>query len=581
MRAWVWVLACLSSLPAGAVPLRLAHQGVLLDSAELPLAGDHTLTFTLYDAADNELWSEAQLITFDRGYYSVVLGENTPLDEDTVGEVAELGLRIDAGDEFLPRQAVLSVPYAVHAQSATNVAGGTVDAATLSIGGVEVIDSNGNWVGLPVGTTLTEANVETYITNGALNLYTGTTLGGATISTGSHTTEAQVETFVTNGPLNLDINTTVGGAAVITATGLTWGSLLGKPAGTENTVPVFVSGSVLLGDSPIRIVKDVTSSSIVAGHGNNTITTGVIGAVVAGGGSGSLPNVVTDNYGVIGGGASNQVGDNADTGDFNDYATVGGGWDNTASGAAAAIAGGWKNTAGHYAAVGGGIENNASGYSAAIAGGYRNTASGSYSFAAGRSATASHNGSFVWGGDNNESTASTTAYQFVVRASGGAIFYSADGTGAGVQLAAGGGAWTAVSDRNAKKDIQQVEDARILEAVSKMPVYRWRYKTEVSGAEHIGPMAQDFHAAFGLGDSDRHITTVDADGVALAAIRGLYVEAREREAALTARIDALEARLAGRPNLTRAGLTGLVPWFVPAALAAAAIVRARRNRVAS
>ena len=80
---------------------------------------------------------------------------------------------------------------------------------------------------------------------------------------------------------------------------------------------------------------------------------------------------------------------------------------------------------------------------------------------------------------------------------------------------------------------------------------RWRYKSEVSGAEHMGPIAQDFRAAFGLGDSDKQITTVDADGVALAAIQGLRARlneerlARERDrAAFETRIARLEEQLA-------------------------------------
>jgi len=57
---------------------------------------------------------------------------------------------------------------------------------------------------------------------------------------------------------------------------------------------------------------------------------------------------------------------------------------------------------------------------------------------------------------------------------------------------------------------------------------------------HVGPTAQDFMAAFGLGASERHIGTVDAEGVALAAIQGLYQMVQEKDA----KIEALEARLA-------------------------------------
>ena len=62
----------------------------------------------------------------------------------------------------------------------------------------------------------------------------------------------------------------------------------------------------------------------------------------------------------------------------------------------------------------------------------------------------------------------------------------------------------------------------MLEKVSALPITEWKYKVEADGSKHIGPMAQDFHAAFGLnGAVDKHISTVDEGGVALAAIQGL------------------------------------------------------------
>ena len=86
-----------------------------------------------------------------------------------------------------------------------------------------------------------------------------------------------------------------------------------------------------------------------------------------------------------------------------------------------------------------------------------------------------------------------------------------------------------------------------------MPITQWKYKVEPSGIKHIGPMAQDFHAAFGLGDNDKAIGSVDESGVALAAIQGLNQkldEARADNAALrkelarqAARDQSLESRL--------------------------------------
>jgi hypothetical protein len=49
-----------------------------------------------------------------------------------------------------------------------------------------------------------------------------------------------------------------------------------------------------------------------------------------------------------------------------------------------------------------------------------------------------------------------------------------------------------------------------------MPIQRWNMKSQDASIRHIGPMAQDFHAAFAVGEDNRHINSVDADGVALA-----------------------------------------------------------------
>lgn len=65
--------------------------------------------------------------------------------------------------------------------------------------------------------------------------------------------------------------------------------------------------------------------------------------------------------------------------------------------------------------------------------------------------------------------------------------------------------------------------------VAALELNEWSYKTE-DGVSHVGPMAEDFYAAFGHGPSERSITTVDADGVALAAIQGLYELVQELQA---------------------------------------------------
>jgi len=89
-----------------------------------------------------------------------------------------------------------------------------------------------------------------------------------------------------------------------------------------------------------------------------------------------------------------------------------------------------------------------------------------------------------------------------------------------------------------------------------MPVREWSYKTQDAAIRHVGPTAQDFHAAFGLGEDERRINSIDADGIALAAVRALEARTRDLDSrnrslareneALRARLDRLERRVGGQ-----------------------------------
>jgi hypothetical protein len=223
-------------------------------------------------------------------------------------------------------------------------------------------------------------------------------------------------------------------------------------------------------------------------------------------------------------------------------AFVGSGGFNTigASASYASILGGNRNTvSGEYASILGGFGNSASGAYAIVAGGDADAAAGVLTFAAGYHADAVHNGSFVWSDYHSGSTVlkDTATGQFVARASGGVYFYSNETATSGVKLGAGSGTWASLSDRNAKADIAPLDGESVLAKVASLPISTWRYKTE-SGVRHVGPMAQDFYAAFGVGEDDRHITSIDEDGVALAAVKGLGT----RNARLASRVAMLEAR---------------------------------------
>ncbi|MBC7242100.1 MAG: hypothetical protein H5T60_06615 [Anaerolineae bacterium] len=123
--------------------------------------------------------------------------------------------------------------------------------------------------------------------------------------------------------------------------------------------------------------QNATSPNIIGGYSGNSVTGGVVGAAIGGGGASGNTNRVTDNYGTVGGGQNNQAGDGGGTTDDASYATIGGGSRNSASSTYATIGGGYRNTAsGNYATIGGGNDNIASSSRATIGGGNDNTASG-------------------------------------------------------------------------------------------------------------------------------------------------------------------------------------------------------------
>jgi type VI secretion system secreted protein VgrG len=146
------------------------------------------------------------------------------------------------------------------------------------------------------------------------------------------------------------------------------------------------------------------------------------------------------------------------------------------------------------------------------------------------------------GGNVGIGTTSPTNKLHVI---GGATFASANaGANQAVVWAPGSASWSFTSDRNSKANLQPVSPQAVLEKVAALPLHEWNYR----GYEqrHIGPMAQDFHAAFPLNDSDTSLNDADLHGVALAAIQGLHQKLTEKDAevrALKAQNETLDKRL--------------------------------------
>jgi hypothetical protein len=209
----------------------------------------------------------------------------------------------------------------------------------------------------------------------------------------------------------------------------------------------------------------------------------------------------------------------------------------------------------------------------------------------------------VWTCESCPATTSGANNQFVANAAGG--FWFGKGTlgpvgaiGATQLISTSSnaylstlGVWTDVSDRNAKTAFAPVNGLDLLDALMAMPLESWTYKADGAGVRHIGPTAQDFNAAFGVGADDTHLAALDTSGVALAAIQSLYTVVREKDAEIVAqdaRITALESRLAAMETTTGSGkapLPAAWPWLLLAGLgvlnvgglAGYALARARRR----
>ncbi len=252
--------------------------------------------------------------------------------------------------------------------------------------------------------------------------------------------------------------------------------------------------------------------------------------------AGGQGNIASGEGAFIGGGGTDQYGDTLGNTASGTASVIGGGSVNLASGSGAFIGGGNINSAiGPSSVICGGGGNTAKGSYSTVPGGVNNQATGNYSIACGYGATAAAANTFVWAdGAKTNFNSGGLANSFSIRATGGVYFCSAanssgDGT-AGAVLTPGATAWTTLSDRKSKKNFQAVDTRGVLEKLAAIPMQQWNYKWEKdTDVPNIGPMAQDFKHAFFAGRDDKGISTLEFDGVELAAIQGLNQKLNEKD----------------------------------------------------
>ena len=481
------------------------YQGRLTEGAG-PANGSYDLVFELYadDAGANQVGGALTnaAVALANGLFTATLdfgSGSLPGANRWLG----IAVRTNGGGAFtalLPLQKLTPTPYAVTAATAANLSG-PLPATQLS--GV-----------LPAGLLSGTYGAAVSFTNGS-SRFAGDGSGLAGVNAATLDGRSAAGFWSTNG--NTGANP---------ANGAFLGTTDGQP------LELRVNGTRAL-----RLEPSSGNPNVIGGATNNAVAAGLSGAVIAGGAynyidtgstncaiSGGLTNIVQDSAAecTIGGGAANLIQTAAGG------STIGGGEGNliAVNATDATIGGGNSNTAGApFDTIGGGGFNTADGYAATVPGGTGNAAGGDYSFAAGSNADASDDGSFVWADSSPYQFSSSAANEFAVRATGGVRFVSSvDASGnskAGVSLAAGGGSWSSLSDRDSKEHVAAVDARQVLDRLAQLPIATWNYKSQEPTVRHIGPMAQDFFAAFGVGEDQRHITGIDADGVALAAIQGL------------------------------------------------------------
>lgn len=193
-----------------------------------------------------------------------------------------------------------------------------------------------------------------------------------------------------------------------------------------------------------------------------------------------------------------------------------------------------------------------------VALGYRTTANNDYSVALGyRASNNTRTGTMVMGDESTtDSVRNQADNEFRIRYNGGIrlrVSTAANGNtpgaggNVGCDLTMAVPSWTCASSRTLKENYQPVDGEDVLERIRHMPVTTWTMIGADPSVKHLGPVAEDFYAAFGLGLGETAIGLGDIDGVNIAAAKALEVRTRTLQDELTRsrqEADALRARVA-------------------------------------
>lgn len=550
-------------------PGQISYQGFVTDANGVPLAtnapANYDIFFHIYDAAQagNVLWGELQTVTVDRGYFSVLLGQGTTANDGSPytnnltsifsGPTASdryIGITVRGFSEIQPRLRLLSSPYSLLAANAIGLVGNT---------GVQVINATVTNVGInenPGNDSLDIRGSVGVFQNGALQFGEGFNgqdanagkigyeiLSGNALdivgagATGNRRVKIWAEAATsTTGPLGVGTDTPAT-MLHVEHTGDTEMSVQSSDAGGHRWTMQSTGAGSLVGDLQIVDRTAPASRMTITTGGFVGIDTTTPGANLEVNGNTALDGYVTvsgNNYIETGHNISGKQQDAGKIGynTFNDGALDIVGAGTAGNNRAVKIYGEGGTTMTGALTTQGTISAPSLGLNSSVAdgvlslGGVGHLNDNALYLRGG----ADHNHKLVYIDTISDTIAHTRTvdgaglFGYQGGALGTTIFGSLatmmwDEYNIYVSDAGYSYAWYVYSDKNIKTNFVSLNDQSMLAKVASMPVSEWSY-TNYPSVRHIGPMAQDFHAAFG-GKSDKQISLSDEIGVALSAIKGL------------------------------------------------------------
>lgn len=591
MRSLVVAVLALTAMHSASIaqaPDSLSFQGFLTDTLGNPIDSTGVgMTFKLYKGGA-EIWSEPQTVDVSDGVFNVLLGKVTDLSTLAFDQPMDLGIKLDnEASEISPRTPLAAAAFAkalpglytfyrgdsnyksynVIGGGVDNVLGAGVIGATIGGGGGffqgndrpnSVLDNYGT-VGGGVGNTA--SSLISTVGGGFASTAEG---AGATIAGGFANVTGANYTTIGGGSGNLanKAYATVAGGWSNQASG----ELSMIPGGISNSTAHQAYASFAAGEGAKAVHagtfvwSDTLGGATLSSTGPNQFLIGADGGVGIGTNSPGSPLTVNGRI-------------ESETGGFKfPDGTI-------QTSAAAAITNHWKVGGNSGTTPGTNYLGTSDGAALEIraAGGVGiNTNQPVGSLHVG-GATGSGKAFFVQAVEEDRvaiyyvanAGVSIDSYRvsdgrrlpiLLQRAGGNVAIHRADAShplhvgtdgtnGNGAHVTAGG-SWNNGSSQAFKARFAEVDPRMILDELASVSIETWEYKDSDEG-RHIGPVAEDFYEAFGLGQDDRYISTVDADGVALAAIQGLYELVQEQQNMLTGQQAEIERM---RTVMERAGL---------------------------